>query len=137
MFFVILTIVVASSFNVATSLYVHIVPRYPEIAVLKSIGISPRKMLVLLSMQGLILGAAGCVGGILTGIVLGYIFEWAQVHLGIVPQEIYRIGHINLSFRFLDLIMVSVTTLFICLVATLAPALKGARQSPVEGLRYE
>jgi lipoprotein-releasing system permease protein len=62
LFFVILIIVVASSFNVATSLYVHIVQRYPEIAVLKSMGVSPRKMLVLLSMQGLILGAAGCLG---------------------------------------------------------------------------
>lgn len=137
LFFVILIIVVASSFNVATSLYVHIVQRYPEIAVLKSIGISPQKMLVLLSMQGLILGAAGCIGGIITGVFLGFLFEWAQVHLGIVPQEIYRIGHINLSFKFWDLIMVSCTTMVICLVATLAPAIKGARQSPVEGLRYE
>lgn len=137
LFFVILIIVVASSFNVATSLYVHIVQRYPEIAVLKSMGISPRKMMILLSMQGLLLGAAGCIGGLSFGFVLGYVFEWAQIHLGIVPQEIYRIGHVNLSFKFWDLVMVSMTTLLICLVATLAPALKGAKQSPVEGLRYE
>lgn len=137
LFFVILVIVVASSFNVATSLYVHIVQRYPDIAVLKALGVSPRKMWILLSAQGLILGAVGCVGGIIFGFILGYVFEWAQKHLGIIPQEIYRIGHVTLSFKFWDLLLISLTTLLICLVATLAPARKGARQSPVEGLRYE
>lgn len=136
-FFVILVIVVAASFNVATSLYVNVVQRYPEIGILKALGISPRKMVILLCLQGVSLGVIGCVGGLLMGGVLGAVFEWAQTHLGLLPASVYKISHIELDFRFQDIILILFVTLVICALATLAPARQGAKLSPVEGLRYE
>lgn len=136
-FFVILVIVIAASFNVATSLYVNVVQRYPEIGILKALGVSPRQMVALLCLQGLALGIIGCTAGLGLGFILGYIFEWAQTNLGLLPASVYKISHIELDFRAQDIAVISVVTLVICLVATLAPARQGAKLSPVEGLRYE
>ncbi len=136
-FFVIMVIVVASAFNVATSLYVSVIQRYPEIGILKAMGVSSRKMVFVLCAQGFFMGLFGCGAGLTLGLALGYFFEWAEVHLGILPQSVYRIAHIELSFRLADTVTIVVVTLFICVIATLAPARRGARLSPVEGLRYE
>lgn len=136
-FFVILIIVIAASFNVATSLYVNVVQRYPEIGILKALGVSPRKMVLILCLQGIVLGIIGCLMGLGTGVLLGYVFEWAQVHLGLLPASVYKVSHIELDFRPQDIGLIFVVTLIICGLATLAPARQGSKLSPVEGLRYE
>lgn len=136
-FFVILVIVIAASFNVATSLYVNVVQRYPEIGILKALGVSPRQMIGLLCLQGIALGIIGCFSGLGLGVMLGYLFEWAQTNLGLLPASVYKISYIELDFRPQDILIIMTVTLVICLVATLAPARQGAKLSPVEGLRYE
>lgn len=136
-FFVILVIVVAASFNVATSLYVNVVQRYPEIGILKALGVSPRQMVGVLCLQGVALGIIGCTAGLGLGVVLGYFFEWAQTNLGLLPASVYKISYIELDFRPQDILAILGVTLVICVLATLAPARQGAKLSPVEGLRYE
>lgn len=136
-FFVILLIVVAAAFNVATSLYVNVVQRYPEIGILKALGVSPREMTFILCLQGLVLGVIGCVCGLGAGVLLGYAFEWAQFNLGLLPPSVYKVSHIAVDFRWQDSVLVSAVTLVICGLATLAPARQGSKLSPVEGLRYE
>lgn len=136
-FFVILVIVIASSFNVATSLYVNVIQRYPEIAILKAMGVSTRKMVFILCAQGFFLGLFGCLIGLFLGFLLGLGFEWAEVHLGILPASVYRIAYVEVSFEWRDFLSLTLITLLICVIATLAPARQGAKLSPVEGLRYE
>lgn len=136
-FFVILVIVIAASFNVATSLYVNVVQRYPEIGILKALGVSPRQMIGLLCLQGVALGVLGCAAGLGFGVILGSLFEWAQSNLGLLPASVYKISYIELDFRAQDIFLILAVTLVICVVATLAPARQGAKLSPVEGLRYE
>jgi len=136
-FFVILVIVIAASFNVATSLYVNVVQRYPEIGILKALGVSPRQMIGVLCLQGLALGVIGCSVGLGVGVLLGYLFEWAQTNLGLLPASVYKVSYIELDFRSQDIFLIMGVTLVICALATLAPARQGAKLSPVEGLRYE
>lgn len=136
-FFVILVIVIASSFNVATALYVSVIQRYPELGILKAMGVSPRMMIVVLCAQGFFLGLFGCLIGLGLGFLFGMAFEWAETHLGILPASVYKIAHIEVVFRPQDVFMIVLVTLVICVVATLAPARQGAKLSPIEGLRYE
>lgn len=136
-FFVILVIVIAASFNVATSLYVNVVQRYPDIGILKALGVSPRRMVLLLCLQGFALGVMGCFGGLGLGVILGALFEWGQTHLGLIPASVYKITHVELDYRWLDVLSIVTVTLIISTLATLAPARQGAKLSPVEGLRYE
>jgi len=136
-FFVIFIIVMASAFNVSATLYINVVKRFPEIGVLKALGMTEKKIVQLFSLQGLMLGFLGVVAGILIGFLFCVIFSWAEVRYSLIPTSVYKLDRIDLRVRFLDLLMIASATLGICFVATLAPALKGAKLSPVEGLKHD
>lgn len=136
-FFVILIIVLAAAFNVSSSLYISVVQRYPEIGILKAMGMKPKDLIQLFSLQGLFLGLMGCLGGVLLGGILCLLFWIGQGTFGLLPGSVYKLDHVDLVLRPWDLISIVVATLVICGLATLAPARQGARLTAVEGLRYE
>lgn len=136
-FFVILIIIFAAAFNVASSLYINVVKRYPEIGLLKALGLSQKQMMRVFSWQGIMIGALGLIMGLLFGLFLCTLFSWTEVSLGLISGEIYKIDRIDLDLRFMDVVAISLATLIISYLATLAPALRGARLSPIEGLRHE
>lgn len=136
-FFVILLIIVAAAFTVASSLYINVVRRYSEIGLLKAVGLSPRDVVKVFSLQGLMIGIIGLVGGFIIGLFFCVFFSWAESRYGLIPGSIYKIDRIDLSIRFLDALAITVATLLICFLATLAPAFKGAKLTPVEGLKNE
>lgn len=136
-FFVILIIILAAAFNVSSSLYISVVQRYPEIGILKAMGMRPRDLIRVFSAQGLLLGLAGCAGGLLLGGLLCVLFTYGQRAFGLLPGSVYKLDHIDLVLRFWDLVAIIVATLLLCGLATLAPARQGARLTAVEGLRYE
>lgn len=136
-FFVILVIVIAAAFNVASTLYINVVTRFSEIGLLKALGISKKGIIQVFSWQGLLIGVIGLVGGLLLGCVLCFLVEFVESRYGLLPGSIYKIDRIDLSLRWVDAFFISVSTLLICFLATLAPALRGASLSPVEGLKNE
>lgn len=136
-FFVILVIVIAAAFNVASTLYINVVTRFSEIGLLKALGLSKKAVVKVFSLQGLIIGSIGLLGGLILGTALCWGFEFIERHFGIIPGSIYKIDHIELNLRWQDLLSISVATMLICFVATLAPALRGSQLTPVEGLKNE
>lgn len=136
-FFVIFVIVVAAAFNVASNLYINVVKRYSQIGVLKAIGMSPKKILMIFSLQGAALGVLGVALGTLLGGLLSFGFSWAQTEFSLIPGSIYRIDHIRLQFRFWDFAAISGATVAICVLASFFPAKRGSQLQPLEGLRYE
>jgi lipoprotein-releasing system permease protein len=136
-FFVILIIIIAAAFNVASTLYINVVTKFSEIALLKSLGLSRNAIVQIFSFQGFLIGLVGLSLGVVIGVLLCFVFAWAEAHFQILPGSIYKIDRIDLSLRFKDLLSISLATLTICVMATLAPAFRGARLSPVEGLRNE
>lgn len=136
-FFVILIIVVAAAFNVMGSLFVSVVQHFHDIAVLKAMGFRKKWIMGIFQLQGLMIGAAGCVGGLLLGVIFSLLFEWVQRSLGFVPGAVYKVDAISVHFRWQDLTAVLVSTIVISFLATWLPAKKGANLAPVEGLRYE
>ena len=136
-FFVIFVIVVAAAFNVASNLYINVVKRYSQIGVLKAIGMSPKKILMIFSLQGAALGVLGVALGTLLGAILSFGFSWAQTEFSLIPGSIYRIDHIRLQFKFWDFVAISGATVAICVLASFFPAKRGSQLQPLEGLRYE
>lgn len=136
-FFVILVIVIAAAFNVSSTLFINVLKRYPDIGVLKTLGFSQKKIVQLFSLQGLMLGCLGVFLGVSLGWILCGVFTWAEVRYSLIPTSVYKLDRIDLNIRFVDLFMITFSTLVICLIATLAPALRGARLSVVEGIRHE
>lgn len=136
-FFVVLIIVVAAGFNVITSLFVTILKRYRDISLLKTLGARPFDIGFLFCLHGLLLGALGTGLGLLIGWILCYGFEWAQKIYPLMPADIYRLSFVATELRTQDIVWICSATMMICFLSTLIPALRGARLSPVEGLKYE
>lgn len=136
-FFVLLIIVVAACFNISGTLFISVVRRFRDISVLKTMGAERKFILRLFTLQGLIIGLIGSVLGVLLGLALSYGFVYLQQDWGLISGEVYKLDKIELEFNIGDFVAIFVASLLVCYLATLAPARRGAKLSPVEGLRFE
>jgi lipoprotein-releasing system permease protein len=136
-FMVVLIITFVAAFNISATLFVSVVRRYKDIAILKTVGLSRKDIIKIFAFQGLFMGCIGLFFGFLLGFVLCFLFSFFQSRLGLISGEVYRIDSIHIDVRFADCIAIIIATLLICFIATLAPARRGGRLSPMEGLRNE
>lgn len=136
-FMVVLIITLVAAFNVSATLFVSVVRRYKDIAILKAVGLSQKDILKIFAFQGFFMGCVGLFFGFLVGFLLCAVFSFAQSRLGLISGEVYRLDSIDIKIRWIDCVAICVATLAICFVATLAPARRGSKISPVEGLRSE
>jgi lipoprotein-releasing system permease protein len=136
-FFVLLIIVIVACFNISGALFISVVRRYKDISILKAMGAKNAFVMRIFTLQGLTLGFMGSFVGILLGLLICYGLVLYQQHYGIISSEVYQLDKIELSFRFLDFVLIFAASLGICFVATLVPAIRGAGLDPVEGLRYD
>lgn len=136
-FIVIFTMVLAACFNIASVLFVAVLRRYSDISVLRTIGATSGKILRVFVLQGMVIGALGSTFGILFGMALSYGFIWLQKHFDIVPGDIYKLDFIQADIRPIDLMVIVLTSMIVCCLASFFPARAGAKLDAVEGLRYE
>lgn len=136
-FFVILVLVVAACFNIASGLFVSVLQRYGDISILRAMGLRERDVAKIFVFQGLFFGVIGTLVGVLLGVLLGYGFVVVQRFVVLLPVEAYRLDHVGVDIRMFDLIAIVIAATVICLLSTLIPARRGARLDPVQGLRYE
>ena len=137
LFFVLMILIVAAAFNIANTLFISVVQRYRDISVLKPLGAPDRMIRRVFTCQGLMVGSVGAVLGIVVGLIVCRLFEWAQVRWELIPAEVYKLDHIKLQVRGMDLLAIVGVSLLVCFIATLVPSRRGSKISPVEGLRYE
>ncbi len=135
-FFVILIIVIVAAFNITSTLYVGVVQRNGDIAILKTLGVSQKQILKIFTLQGVILGLLGVFVGLILGVVLCEVFMVLQNQFELIPGSVYKIDNIMIKIRLIDVFAITLATLIISFLATLAPALKSSKLTVVEGLRY-
>ncbi len=134
-FFVVLLIVIVAAFNISSTLYVFIRQKYSDIAILKTLGLSQRKIRMIFLSQGIIVGTLGTVIGIVLGYALCFGFMYLQEHYALISGSVYKIDKILTEVRLVDLLVICVSTQVICLIATYFPAFKGSQLEVVEGLK--
>lgn len=134
-FFVVLLIVIVAAFNISSTLYVFIRQKYSDIAILKTLGLSQRKIRMIFLSQGIIVGSLGTVIGIVLGYALCFGFMYLQEHYSLISGSVYKIDKILTEVRLVDLLVICVSTQVICLIATYFPAFKGSQLEVVEGLK--
>ena len=137
LFFVMLIMVVAAFFNVSTTLFLGVLRRYSQISVMRALGLKSRDIIILFCFHGLTLGVLGLTFGLTLGLFFCWGFEAVQAVYPIMPEDVYRMSAFSTHLEFKDVVWVIIATLLICFLSTLAPAFRGARLSPVEGLKYE
>ena len=136
-FFVILIMVVAASFNIASNLFVSVLQRYGDISILRAMGFAGKDVRRVFIFQGLFFGVVGTMAGLALGLLLSWAFVVAQRYVVLLPVEAYRLSHVGVELRLPDVAAIIVASILVCLLSTLIPARRGAALDPVEGLRYE
>ena len=143
MFIILILIILVAAFNIVSTLFMVVMEKTKEIAILKSMGASRSSIMKIFSYQGLIIGivgtAVGCVGGFTVVPNLNEIVGFIEDLFGITafPSDVYYLDKIPSDIQYFDSFLIVVFSIVICFLASLYPAWRASRLDPVEGLRYE
>ena len=137
LFFVVFILVVVAAFAVSSNLLLQTLQKASDVAVLKSMGLTTKKIRRVFLLQGLFLGFVGVIVGIASGWFFSILINLYQKKWGLISGAVYKIDHIDLSVRWIDLFWILLSTLLICWLAGLIPAWRASRRQAAEGLRYE
>jgi lipoprotein-releasing system permease protein len=132
---ILLLIVIVAAFNIVSTLVMVVTDKTREIGVLKSMGMTSKRILRLFMVQGLVIGIVGAALGATGGGVLTYVVD--RFKLISIPGEIYFIDHLPVKVDPVDLVGIIVATVLISFLATVYPAWQAARMDPVEAIRHE
>lgn len=128
-------IVIVAAFNVVSTLMMLIHDKTKELSILKAMGLPASAGFKLFSMIGLGIGAVGTGLGVLLGLGMNEVLE--KTHWIDLPPEVYYIGFLPVVVRWSEVLLIVGVTMGIIFIATLYPAIRVARRSPLDGIRYE
>ncbi|MDH5301547.1 MAG: lipoprotein-releasing ABC transporter permease subunit [Gammaproteobacteria bacterium] len=140
----ILTLIVAvAAFNLLSTMVMTVVDKQSDIAILRTLGISPGSIMGIFMVQGSVVGVVGTllgtVGGVLLALNVPTIVPALEQLLGtqFLSAEVYYISELPSEMRWSDVYTISSTAFVLCLLATVYPAWRASRVQPAEALRYE
>lgn len=142
--FVILALIVAvAAFNIVSTLIMVVTDKQADIAILRTLGASPRSILWIFLVQGSIIGWFGTMLGVVFGIALSLnapeFIAWVEtvMEMKFLSPDVYYISDLPSDLKTTDVIRVALLSFFLTMVATLYPALNASKTQPAEALRYE
>lgn len=136
-------VVAVAAFNIVASLVMVVRAKRTDIAILRTLGLRPREVVVVFLVQGLVIGWGGVLAGVGLGLLLA---EHAQaildvlqrlLHFQLFSADVYYVTRIPSIVRRGDVIGIATAAFLLTLLATIYPALRAARTEPAEALRYE
>jgi lipoprotein-releasing system permease protein len=142
--FIILTLIVAvAAFNLVSTLVMTVTDKRADIAILRTLGASPRSIMGIFVVQGAASGVIGTLGGVgfglLVAVNIGTLVPALERLLGTVflPASVYLISRMPSDPRVADVLPIALISLVLAFVATIYPSWRASRVKPAEALRYE
>jgi lipoprotein-releasing system permease protein len=142
--FIILTLIVAvAAFNIVSTLVMVVTDKRSDIAILRTLGASPRSIMVIFVIQGAVIGLLGTLLGVLGGVSLALNVETivpaieSLFNVRFLSAEVYYISEVPSDLQWHDVLVMTSVAMVLSLLATLYPAWRAARTHPAEALRYE
>ncbi|EKQ58748.1 lipoprotein releasing system transmembrane protein [Xanthomonas citri pv. malvacearum str. GSPB2388] len=141
---ILLSLIVAmGAFNLVSSQVMLVTDKQADIAILRTLGLSPAGVMQVFMVQGSLIGFMGTFMGVIGGIVLtlnlerilGVIETIFSVKL--LPEDVYYITGLPTDMQTQDVVVITVVALVMSFLATLYPAWRASRTQPAEALRYE
>ncbi|QBB70388.1 lipoprotein-releasing ABC transporter permease subunit [Pseudolysobacter antarcticus] len=141
---IILSLIMAVAvFNLVSALVMLVNDKQADIAILRTLGISPASIMGVFMVQGMLVGVFGILLGVLGGVALSLnlaaLAKWVENLFGVefLSADIYYISEVPSDLHWNDVGWIALVALVFCLLATLYPAWRAARTHPAEALRYE
>ena len=144
MMFIILTLIVAvAAFNLVSTLVMTVTDKASDIAILRTLGASPRSIMAIFMVQGALIGfiglALGVAGGITLALNVDVVVPFIERLLGtqFMSKEVYYISNLPSELQWKDVNTITAVSFVLSLVATIYPSWRASRVNPAEALRYE
>jgi lipoprotein-releasing system permease protein len=143
MFIILTLIVLVAAFGIASTLFMVVMEKNRDIAILKSMGATGSSIMKIFVLEGLVIGVIGTVLGVASGLLIALNLEPI---IGVIQKitgqnffskDIYYLDHFPSLVIPSDVVLISVTAVLISFIATLYPAWQASRMLPAEALRYE
>ena len=143
MFLILSLIVAVAAFNLVSTLVMLVTDKQADIAILRTLGATPRTVMGVFMVQGLLVGTIGIALGVLFGVLLAVnvpdIVTWVEhvFHVRFLSPDVYYISEVPSDLHWSDVGWIAALAFVFCLLATIYPAWRAARTQPAQALRYE
>ena len=142
--FIILTLIVAvAAFNLVSTLVMTVTDKQADIAILRTLGASPRSIMGIFMVQGALSGIIGTLGGVAGGLLIALNIDIivpaieGLLHVSFLPGSIYLITRMPSDPQRGDIVPIALISLLLAFAATLYPSWRASRVQPAEALRHE
>ena len=143
MFVILSLIILVAVINLISMLMMLVTDKQADIAILRTLGATPRSIMGMFMVQGVLVGFVGIAFGVGLGSLLSWklpgIIKWIEhtFHVTFLSPDVYYISEVPSRLDWHDVLWVTVLTFSFSLLATLYPAWRASRTQPAQALRYE
>jgi lipoprotein-releasing system permease protein len=143
MFLILLLIVAVAAFNIVSTLVMAVQDKRADIAILRTLGASPRSIMGIFVVQGTLIGVVGLLAGIAGGVALALNIDVVvpalerALGLQFLAKDVYYISDLPSDLHWSDVWTIGSVSFVLTLLATLYPSWRASRTQPAEALRYE
>ncbi|HLS81379.1 MAG TPA: lipoprotein-releasing ABC transporter permease subunit [Steroidobacter sp.] len=143
MFVILLLVVGVAAFNIVSTLVMVVKDKQADIAILRTVGASPRSILAIFITQGTAIGAIGTLAGValgvLTAVNLESLIHAVEAALGtqFMDAQVYFMSDLPAAVQWSDVLKISLTAFGLCCLSTLYPSWRAARTQPARALRHD
>lgn len=140
---ILMMIVAVAAFNIVAMLVMVVTDKRTDIAILRTFGASPRRVMGVFITQGLVIGWLGVALGLIVGLGVALNIDTLvpfleqTFHFQIFDADVYDMPSIPSDVRWPNVVIISVSALLLTGFATIYPAIRASRTAPAEALRYE
>lgn len=143
MFIILLLLIAVATFNLVSTLVMVVTDKQSDIAILRTLGATPRTILAIFVVQGTIISLVGTILGLIGGLTLALNATRLVAaienyfHIELLSSSIYFVNYLPSKLVWSDVFHICGAAILLSLLATLYPAWRASRIQPARALRYE
>ena len=142
-FIVLLLIIAVAAFNIVSTLVMIVTDKQSDVAILRTLGMSPGSVMRVFMIQGVFLGITGTTVGAILGVITALNIETlipaieSFFNTELFPGDVYIISEFPAQMRWTDVARITGASLLMSFLATVYPARRASGVKPAEALRHE
>ncbi|MDH5485370.1 MAG: lipoprotein-releasing ABC transporter permease subunit [Gammaproteobacteria bacterium] len=143
MFIILLLIVAVAAFNIISTLVMTVNDKQSDIAILRTIGMTPGSLMVIFIIQGMVIGLVGTLLGVGIGVPVALnVNEIVTTIEGFfntkfLPADVYYITELSSDLKVSEVLTYAISAFSLSVLATIYPAWRASRIQPADALRYD